>query len=91
MDPDVAERLYILMASLRIRNERSDNKQAGCFEEKNGVLFHRSRDRPKRVVICESEKTRLVLMGPFRIKYHRSAILGDSESYPPVIYSGTPL
>ena len=28
---------------------------------------------------------RLVLMGPFRIKYHRSAILGDSESYPPVI------
>ena len=60
MDPDVAERLYILMVSLRIRNERSDNKQAGCFEEKNGVLFHRSRDRPKRVVICESEKTRLL-------------------------------
>ena len=29
---------------------------------------------------------RLVLMGPFRIKYHiMSAILGDSESYPPVI------
>ena len=60
MDPAVAERLYILMVSLRTRNERSDNKLVASIEEKNGVLFHRSRDGPKRVVICESEKTRLL-------------------------------
>ena len=40
--------------------KRALRQQAGCFEEKNGILFHRSRDGPKRLVICESEKARLL-------------------------------
>ena len=61
VDPAVAEKLYKLYPDGFSSNQkRALRQQAGCFEEKNGVLFHRSRDGPKRVVIRESEKTRLL-------------------------------